>query len=201
MQNIVTETDADAKKAIAYLKSHDGGRATFLPMSVIKGRELSENGLEQCEGFIGTASELCSCEQIYNGILQNLLGRIVVARDLDCATRIAKKYSYRFKIVTLDGQVVNAGGSLTGGSLAKNTGLLGRATEIEQIRKKASAIAEEAKDAKTEWQKQQETLALEQQAIEDCRSSLAKINENKIKITAEQKKPQDRIGGRRTGVP
>lgn len=195
MQNIVTETDADAKKAIAYLKSHDGGRATFLPMSVIKGRELSENGLEQCEGFIGTASELCSCEQKYNGILQNLLGRIVVARDLDCATRIAKKYSYRFKIVTLDGQVVNAGGSLTGGSLAKNTGLLGRATEIEQIRKKASAIAEEAKDAKTEWQKQQETLALEQQAIEDCRSSLAKINENKIKITAEQKSRKTELEG------
>ena len=141
MQNIVTTDDTDAKRAIAFLKKHDGGRATFLPMSTIKGRELTENGLENCRGFIGIASELCSCDDCYKGILNSLLGRIVIAEDIDCATEIAKKYNYRFRIVTLDGQVVNAGGSLTGGSLSKNTGLLGRAAEIEKIRAEAQKIS------------------------------------------------------------
>ena len=113
MQNIVTETDEDAKRAIRYLKSVDGGRATFLPLNTIKPRELRENGLEDCYGFVGVAANLCSCDNKYNGILYSLLGKIVIAEDLNCATSIAKKYSYRFKIVTLDGQVVNAGGSLT----------------------------------------------------------------------------------------
>lgn len=137
MQNIVTDTDADAKKAIAFLKRCNGGRATFLPIATIKARDFNERGLEQCEGFIGIASELCSCKDCYKGILASLLGRIVIAENLDCAVNIAKRYSYRFKVVTLDGQVVNAGGSLTGGSLAKSAGLLGRASEIESIKNQA----------------------------------------------------------------
>ena len=108
MQNIVTDTDADAKKAIAFLKRCNGGRATFLPIATIKARDFNERGLEQCEGFIGIASELCSCKDCYKGILASLLGRIVIAENLDCAVNIAKRYSYRFKVVTLDGQVVNA---------------------------------------------------------------------------------------------
>ncbi len=137
MQNIVTETDEDAKRAIRYLKSVDGGRATFLPLNTIKPRELRENGLEDCYGFVGVAANLCSCDNKYNGILYSLLGKIVIAEDLNCATTIAKKYYYRFKIVTLDGQVVNAGGSLTGGSLNRNTGLLSRA-ELTKKREEIS---------------------------------------------------------------
>jgi len=186
MQNIVTETDADAKNAIAFLKKHDGGRATFLPMSVIKGKTLNETGLENCAGFVGVASELCTCEPCYQDILSNLLGRIVVAENLDAATAIARRYAYRFRIVTLDGQVVNAGGSLTGGSLTKNTGLLGRAEEIEKIRRKAAAISDEAAEEKTKLQKAQEMLAAGNQEMEEGRRALTKINENRIKITAEQ---------------
>ncbi len=185
MQNIVTATDSDAKKAIGFLKSHDGGRATFLPMTTIKGRELTENGLETCEGFIGIASSLCTCETCYTGILHNLLGRIVIAKDLDCAAAIAKRFGYRFRVVTLDGQVVNAGGSLTGGSLAKNTGLLARASEIEQIRQQASAVSQAAEAKKAEWQQLQKDLSAEQQALADARQTLTKINESRIRITAE----------------
>ena len=186
-QNIVTSTDQDAKKAIDFLKRHDGGRATFLPMTIIKGRELNEAGLEGCEGFIGLASSLCSCEECYKGILYNLLGRIVVAKDLDCATAIAKRFSYRFRIVTLDGQVVNAGGSLTGGSLAKNTGLLGRAAEIEKLRQQAAAVSQNADNKKTEWQQEESHWNAQQQLIEQNRQALTKINESKIKIETEQK--------------
>lgn len=147
MQNIVVNTDEDAKQAIRYLKSTDGGRATFLPLNTIKSRELRENGLDDCYGFVGIASELCSCEEKYNTILGSLLGKIVVAEDLNSAATIAKKYSYRFKIVTLDGQVVNAGGSLTGGSLNRNTGLLSRASEIEQLKKLTDDLQNKAKAA------------------------------------------------------
>lgn len=187
MQNIVTETDDDAKAAINYLKKHDGGRATFLPMSTIKGRELNETGLESCEGFAGIASMLCSCEECYKGILSNLLGRILVARDLDCAVKIARKYSYRFRVVTLDGQIVNAGGSLTGGSLAKNTGLLGRAAEIEKIRSQAQAVRSKADEKKKEWEAAKERVSADTEELERHKKDIAAINEDKIKIEAEIK--------------
>lgn len=162
MQNIVTESDEDAKRAIGYLKSTDGGRATFLPLNTIKPRELRENGLDDCYGFVGVAAELCTCENKYRGILYSLLGKIVIAEDLNCATAIAKKYSYRFKIVTLDGQVVNAGGSLTGGSLNKNTGLLSRASEIETLKKQTSILQQNADNA----EKLSNSLSQEYAAIE-----------------------------------
>ncbi len=162
MQNIVTETDEDAKRAIGYLKSTDGGRATFLPLNTIKPRELRENGLDDCYGFVGVAAEICTCENKYKGILYSLLGKIVIAEDLNCATAIAKKYSYRFKIVTLDGQVVNAGGSLTGGSLNKNTGLLSRASEIESLKKQTGVLQQKADNA----EKLSDSLSQEYAAIE-----------------------------------
>lgn len=187
MQNIVTTDDNDAKRAIAFLKKHDGGRATFLPMSTIKGRELGENGLEQCGGFIGIASQLCSCDDCYKGILSSLLGRIVIAENLDCATEIAKKYGYRFRIVTLDGQVVNAGGSLTGGSLAKNTGLLGRAAEIEKIRTEAQKISGQADVVRQDFEKAEKQAQQAQIELSKLREELTAVGEDKIKIEAEIK--------------
>ncbi len=187
MQNIVTSTDTDAKKAIAFLKKHDGGRATFLPMTTIKGRELNESGLERCEGFIGIASSLCTCEDCYKGILYNLLGRIVIAKDLDCAAAIAAQFGYRFRVVTLDGQVVNAGGSLTGGSLAKNTGLLGRAAEIETMRQKAAETAQLAEAEKEKCRQAEAALTAQQEEAAQIQQALTKINESRIKIETEQK--------------
>lgn len=186
-QNIVTETDSDAKRAIAFLKSHDGGRATFLPMSVIKGRELNETGLDSCKGFIGIASELCSCDPCYKGILINLLGRIVIVKDIDCATELAKKYGYRFRIVTLDGQVVNTGGSLTGGSLSKSTGLFGRASEIDSIREEAKKYSEKADAEKIKWQNALDALSDNQTEIDSLKAEQASVNEDRIKIEAECK--------------
>lgn len=187
MQNIVTETDEDAKRAIRYLKSVDGGRATFLPLNIIKPRELRENGLEDCYGFVGVAANLCSCDNKYNGILYSLLGKIVIAENLNCATTIAKKYSYRFKIVTLDGQVVNAGGSLTGGSLNRNTGLLSRANEIETLKKQTAVLEQKSKDAENRSiEISREYSAFEAQLL-GSRADLSNLRQDLVRLEAEKR--------------
>ena len=133
LQNIVTQTETDAKKAINFLKDNKSGRATFLPLTAVKGRVLEEKGLDDCYGYVAVASELVGCDRKYNEIISSRLGRTVVVEDMDCAIMIAKKYSHRLKIVTLDGQVVNPGGSMTGGSRTQNSGILSRANEIERL--------------------------------------------------------------------
>jgi len=133
MQQIVVGTEQDGKAAISYLKRTGGGRATFLPLNTIQGRTLQENGLESCRGYVGIASELVSCEVKYRGILENLLGRTVIVSDMDAAIAMSQRYRSRFKIVTLDGQVMNPGGSMTGGSTNRDAGILSRANELEKL--------------------------------------------------------------------
>ena len=133
MQQIVVDSENDGKAAISFLKRTGGGRATFLPLSTIQGKALQENGLEGCRGYIGIASELVSSDEKYRGIVDNLLGRIVIVQDIDAAINMANKYRNRFKIVTLDGQVMNPGGSMTGGSINKDAGILSRANELEKL--------------------------------------------------------------------
>ncbi len=140
MQQIVVGTEEDGKAAISFLKRTGGGRATFLPLSVIRGRRLQENGLENCRGYVGIASELVRCEETYRQIVENLLGRIVIAQDMDTAIAMARKYGNRFKIVTLDGQVLNPGGSMTGGSTNKEAGILSRANELEKLTQQEKAL-------------------------------------------------------------
>lgn len=187
MQNIVVDTDEDAKQAIRFLKSNDGGRATFLPLNTIKSREFNERGIEDCYGFVGIASSLCTCEEKYKNILSSLLGKIVIAEDLNSATVIAKKYSYRFKIVTLDGQVVNAGGSFTGGSLNRNTGLLSRASEIEQLKKLTGDLQAKAKDI----QRSSEQIAAEYSAVEaqllGTRADISNKQQDFVRLEAEKR--------------
>ena len=134
MQQIVVNDEQAAKAAIQYLKRTDSGRATFLPLSVIRGKRLDERGVESCRGFVGIASELISCDESYRGIVANLLGKTVIAQDLDAAIAIADRYGHRFRLVTLDGQVLNAGGAMTGGSVSRSAGILSRANELERLR-------------------------------------------------------------------
>ena len=133
MQQIVVGTEADGKAAIGFLKRTGGGRATFLPLNTTHGRTLQENGLETCRGFVGIASLLVSADPRYRGVVDNLLGRTVIVQDIDAAIAMANKYNRRFKIVTLDGQVMNPGGSMTGGSVNKEAGILSRANELEKL--------------------------------------------------------------------
>ncbi len=133
MQQIVVGSETDGKAAISYLKRTGGGRATFLPMTAITAKALNESGLEKCRGFIGVASQLVTCQDMYRPIVENLLGRTVIVRDIDAAIAMANQYRNRFKIVTLDGQVMNPGGSMTGGSVNKEAGVLSRANELEKL--------------------------------------------------------------------
>ena len=136
MQHIVVETEQDAKNAIRLLKQRDWGRATFLPLTTIRGNVYDPREIQQLPGFVGMANTLCSCEEKYGSIRDSLLGRVAVAEDLDSAAAIAKRTGYHLRVVSLDGQVVNAGGSLTGGSKGRSSGLLSRASEIQRIREK-----------------------------------------------------------------
>ena len=146
---------------------------------------MNEPGLEECPGVVGIAGKLCTCDEQYNGILHSLLGRIVVAEDLDAATAVARRYRYRFRIVTLDGQVVNAGGSLTGGSLARNSGLLSRASEIERIRAQADQLREQAEQAAAALRAANEEASAAEAALTGAKGELATAQEERIRIEAE----------------
>lgn len=187
MQNIVTATEEDAKRAIAFLKQKNAGRATFLPISNIKGRKLEEKGIDDCYGFVGIASDLCSADSEYENILLSLLGRIAVFEDLNCATTAAKKYSYRFKAVTLDGQVVNAGGSLTGGSFAKNSGLISRSSEIAKIEDEAKALMKKADEAKARYTGALSENASVEASLLGYRADLSKASQELVRIETEAK--------------
>lgn len=131
-QNIVTFTQSDAKSAIEFLKRRDAGRATFLPMDVIKGNVYDASSITD-PGFIGTAYELAKFDSVYSDIFAGLLGHVLVADTLSDAVRISNKLGMKFKVVSLDGQVVNAGGSMTGGSSGKNSGFISRANELDAL--------------------------------------------------------------------
>ena len=134
LQNVVVESEQDAKAAIEYLKRNHLGRVTFLPVSSVKGRTLDNLGaVERCTGFVGLASGLVTCDARYEGIIKSLLGRCVVVDTMDNAIAISKKFGYKFRVVTLEGELLNVGGSITGGSMNKTTGLLSRASEIRTL--------------------------------------------------------------------
>ncbi len=148
VQNVIVDSEQDAKKAIFFLKQRNIGRATFMPMSTMTGTEVSSESFEKCSGFIGIASRLCSVKDEYLGILRYVLGRIIVASDIDSAIAIAKKNSYRFRVVTLDGQIINAGGSLTGGSQVKGSSIISRAGEIKTLKREYDELQSRAKEAR-----------------------------------------------------
>lgn len=181
VQNIVVESEADAKRAINYLKQNKLGRATFLPISAIKGRELSERGLDDCYGFIGIASELVKADDKYNNIIKAQLGRTVVVEDIDCAITIAKKYSNRFKIVTLDGQVMNAGGSMTGGSRSHNSGILSRANQIEKIGEEVQNRSKDLEQLNQSYKLAVEELSKARADLTGAKADLATAQEEKVK--------------------
>lgn len=138
LQNIVTETEQDAQKAIQYLKNNHLGRATFLPVSAIKGKEMGQEKerLLKENGVIGVAGDLITYNSKFHSIISSLLGKVIVMEDLESAVVFAKKYKYAYKIVTLDGELLSAGGAMTGGSIAKKAvNLFGRSREIKELKK------------------------------------------------------------------
>ena len=141
-QNIVTASESDAKEAISFLKKHKSGRATFLPISAIKPRSFDSEQVKRILGFISVASDLVRCDDRYRNIISSFLGNTVICDNLNNAVEMAKKTSHKFRIVTLEGDVIQPGGAMTGGSQGKTTGSLSRAGEIESLEKEVLKLQE-----------------------------------------------------------
>lgn len=166
ISNIITETDSIAKELINYLKNNKLGRATFLPLNNIKGNKLSlDNSITSMEGYIGIAADIIKYPKVYEKAVNNVLGRVIVAKNMDCALKISKKGNNNYRIVTLTGEIIAPGGALTGGSIqSKFTNILGRKREIEELQDKIKATNEE--------------LSKELNEIEALRISIKNLDEN-----------------------
>ena len=187
MQQIVVERESDGKAAISYLKRTGGGRATFLPLSSIQGRTLQENGLESSRGFVGIASDLVKSEEKYRGIVENLLARTVIVSDLDAAIAMSQRYRSRFKIVTLDGQVMNAGGSMTGGSVNKDAGILSRANELEKLTGEEKALQQEKLVLEAELQEAQRQFDQVEFELTAARDQLRAAEDQVLRLQGQEK--------------
>ncbi|MBE6923935.1 MAG: chromosome segregation protein SMC [Ruminococcaceae bacterium] len=187
MQQIVVDNESDGKAAISYLKRTGGGRATFLPMSTVQGRALQENGLENCRGFVGVASELVKSEPRYRGIVENLLGRIVIVSDIDAAIAMANKYRNRFKIVTLDGQVMNPGGSMTGGSVNKEAGILSRANELEKLTAQEKDLENQKLVTEAELSEAQRQVDQVEYELNTARDQLREAEDACLRLQGQEK--------------
>lgn len=193
MQNVVTDSEADAKRAIYYLKQNRLGRATFLPLSAIQSRALRENGLSSCSGFVAVADELVQTAPQYKQVVSYLLGRCVVAEDMDSAIAIARAYNNRFKIVTLDGQVMNPGGSMTGGSQAKGAGILSRANAIESEKQNVQTLTEKVHTLEASAKSATEALHAANAEVQGAEAELRTASEDLIRAQGDLKLVDGRL--------
>ena len=188
LQNIVTETEDSAKRGIKLLKEAKAGRATFLPMTSVKGTRLDDARLKNEDGFVALGCDIVKYDKRYEGIVRYLLGRICIAEDIDAASRIAKNNGYKFRIVTPDGQVVNAGGSYTGGSTSKSTGILTRKNEIEKLERSKAQLEEQSAKAFEEKEKYQNEANKLAADIEGVKEQLGILGEECIRAELEIKR-------------
>lgn len=159
MQNIVVEREEDAKAAIEYLRQNHGGRATFLPISSVQGRCLDNlKEITSCQGVIGVADTLVKYDKKYDGVMKSLLGRVIVVDTIDNAIVLSRKFRYRFKTVTLEGDILNAGGSMSGGSVNKQSGFLSRAAEIKTLTVELRDLDRKIKDLTETEEKTEEDI-------------------------------------------
>lgn len=188
LQNIVTTDDVTAKRLIEYLKSSQAGRATFLPLSTVRPYTLNneERRVLSMPGCLGVASELVTYDQRYRPVMENLLGRTVVAQNLDAALPIMRAGRYAFRLVTLDGQVMHSGGSMTGGSMrAKTSNFLSREREIKEL------TAQLAQNEKALSSLNQQLAAMQQRQAEAKRlrnEGMEAMHQQEIAVAREQER-------------
>jgi len=184
LQNVVTETEQDAKKLIEHLRKNSLGRASFLPISSVQGRKLDK--LTKMDGVIGIASDLVKCNKKYEQIVLNLLGRTVVVKDMDTAINLAKKDKYSFRIVTLQGDIISSTGSISGGSVqTKSVNILGRSREIEELEKELKKLEKQIIDKKKE---QEDYAASIGDLIEETAKLERELQEIEIIYATEKQK-------------
>ena len=186
MQNIVTKTETDAKKLIEHLRKNNLGRASFLPISSVHGKKIEKVNSNGIDGVIGIAADLVKADKKYQDIILNLLGRTVIVENMDSAIKLAKANSYSFRIVTLEGDVINPSGAISGGSVAQKTvNILGRSREIEELKAKLEELNSEIK--KLEKEKEEHSVK-----IADTIEESARLEKNlqEIEITYATKKQE-----------
>ncbi len=213
LQNIVTENEETAKKLIEHLKTNNLGRASFLPISAIKGKKLDKFNQKGIEKVVGIASDLVKCGKKYEQIVLNLLGKTVIVEDMDTAIKLAKQNSYSFKIVTIQGDIINPSGLMTGGSVMKKTvNILGRSREIESLEKELEKINKQIEELENEKRLFAETIvdvienavrlekelqeidiiyATEKQKVVSLEENISKLEERHIKLKEEQKQIEE----------
>ena len=187
LQNIVVDREEDAKSAINFLKQRDAGRATFLPLTAIRGEELHQGGVESEFGFVGIASRLVEYDPRYENIFLNLLGRTVIVEDMDCGIAMARKYRSAFRIVTLDGQVINRGGSMTGGSTSRSAGVLSRAAELDQLRGREGAMHAKLSAAQAAEEAANRELAAVRYEIETAEAQRRQAEDEVLRLEGTKK--------------
>ncbi|MEC1502100.1 chromosome segregation protein SMC [Bacillus sonorensis] len=189
-QHIVTENEDAARRAIQYLKQHSSGRATFLPLSVIKERSIQPRDIEAAKenpSYIGIASELVSFDPAYRTAVQNLLGTVLITEHLKGANDLAKRLGHRYRIVTLEGDVVNPGGSMTGGAVKKkNSSLLGRNRELEAVTERLQVMEDKTEALESE-------VKSLKQAIQKLERELQALREDGERLRAEQQEIKGRL--------
>ncbi|MBT2691415.1 chromosome segregation protein SMC [Bacillus sp. ISL-55] len=204
MQHIVVQNEENARAAIQFLKQKSFGRATFLPLSIIKGKYLASSQLALLSGnsaYIGTAADLIQFDQRYAEVIKNLLGNVVIARDLKGANEIAKMLQYRSRIVTLEGDVVNPGGSMTGGAVKqKSSSLLSRKGELEELTNKLADMEEKTnlleskvKSLKSETQASEARLEELRKTGEELRFTQQSLKGDLREVELEQKNINERL--------
>lgn len=194
MQNIIVDNEETATRCIRFLKETGAGRATFYPLTSMKGRNLNEPRLQSESGYEGMASELVECADEYAQIISNLLGTTAIVDDIDTATVIGKKYGYRFRIVTLDGQVVNAGGSFTGGAkINKSGGIISRKQELDALYSEISKLREQAKKQSEEYERYKAESAKFTIEMEGMSDRIRELEQEDIKSAAELSRLQSLI--------
>ncbi|MFS0574256.1 chromosome segregation protein SMC [Sporosarcina sp. 179-K 3D1 HS] len=189
LQHLVTATEAEARKAIGYLKSKNAGRATFLPRDVMKPRTVpaaSLNSVKQHPEFIATADQLVQTNEAYRGVTENLLGNTLVAKTLTGASAIAKLLNYRFRVVTVDGDIVNAGGSLTGGGVKGQASVFTRKAELETL--------------KTQLLRMEESLKVATRKMGDTKMDVAKWMQESNHLRAELEQHQIGLNATESGI-
>ena len=187
MQNIVVDSENEGKACINFLKRADAGRATFLPLSTVTGRRMDEGELGRMAGFVGVASALVRTEERYAGIVENLLGRTVIAENLDWAVKMARTSGNRVRIVTLDGQVMNVGGSMTGGSASRSAGVLSRANALEKMEQEAGKLQENAQTLRRSLTEAASLVSKTEYELSAVQGQLREAEDEVLRRTEQQK--------------
>ena len=186
LQNIVTETESEAKKLVEHLRKNNMGRASFLPITSVKGRKIDKYDSKHINGIIGVASDLVKYDKKYEGIILSLLGRTIIVDNMDNGVELAKKNRYSFRIVTLKGDVINPSGSITGGSVMQKTvNILGRSREIESIQKEIKVLNKKLENIQKE---KEDYLSDIEDVLEEASSLEQNMQEIDITYATEKQK-------------